>query len=294
MQGSVTRTAGTLNGGGTFNANAGIALSGAVVTTLDAATLNHAAGQTATASGTGALTLVNGAIFNNAGTFLAPTDAGIASGSGNNVFNNTGVFTRNTSLGTFVVATTFKNFGTVNVNSGTLQFNGPVTQSGSGQLNVPSGAAAIFNSSFVNAGNATATATGSATLTFNGPVTNNGMIIVSGGANLIVTGSPFTNNGTLDVITGHFTPPGGFVNNGVFLDASAVKVKTSTLAGTTFTVLIDSYSGHTYQLQRSTSLSGSTFTNIGASQPGATGSALSFVDPATSGAEGFYRILVSP
>ncbi len=248
--------------------------------------------KTATETGSGALTLVNNAIFNNAGIFLAQSDAGIASGSGNNVFSNAGTFTRNISPGTFIVATAFNNSGTVNVNTGTLQFNGPVTQTISGQLNVPSGASAIFNSSFVNAGNVTAT--GTATLTFNGPVTNNGVIIVSGGATLVVTGSPFTNNGTLDVITGLFTPPGGFVNNGVFLDASSVKIKSSSLAGSTFSVLIDSYTGHTFQLQRSSSLSGSTFSNIGAPQPGNTGSALTFVDPAVSPTEGFYRILVNP
>src|SRR5262249_33650632 len=153
----------------------------------------NSAVQSAVVSGAGALSLVNGAIFKNAGSFLAQTDAGIVSGSGNSVFNNTGTFTRNTSVGIYVIATAFNNnsAGVVSVTSGALQFNGTASQAATGNMFVQGGSM-TFNSSFVNDG--IVTATGPATLTFNGPVTNNGTILVRGGATLGGSSNSFVNN----------------------------------------------------------------------------------------------------
>lgn len=142
------------------------------------------------------------------------------------------------------------------------------------------------------------------TLTVNGEITNDGTFILSSGATLAgVTG--FINNGVLDITTaGPFTPPVGFMNNGVVLDKSAVKVKavtkTEALVNGTEKIIaavnltIDSYTGHTYQLQVSSSLAAGSFTNVGDPQPGSTGALLTFSDPNANGALGFYRIIVDP
>ncbi len=289
--GLLTWTAGMLKGGGIFNANAGIALSGSVTTTLDGSTLNNPAGQFATVSGTGALALTNNATFANAGSFLAQTDAGITSGTGNNVFNNTGTFTRDTSAGTYVVAASFTNSSLVKVLSGTLQFNGTASQSAAGQMLVQGGSV-VFNSSFVNDGSVIVT--GATALTVNGPVTNNGFIQVRGGGIFGGTSASFINIGTLDIITASAVLPPGFVNNGIVLDSRVVKIKQATLAGTSFTAFIDSYTGHTYQLQRSSSLTSDTFTNIGAPQAGSTGITLNFNDPSAAPTECFYRVMINP
>ncbi len=60
------------------------------------------------------------------------------------------------------------------------------------------------------------------------------------------------------------------------------------------TVTIDSYSGHTYQLQRSSALERVAFANFAMPQPGSTGSTLTFVDPNPPDLASFYRFVVDP
>ena len=57
---------------------------------------------------------------------------------------------------------------------------------------------------------------------------------------------------------------------------------------------INSNTGHIYQLQYSPALSGGSFANIGAPQPGSTGTTLVFTDAAATGSSGFYRVVVTP
>jgi hypothetical protein len=76
------------------------------------------------------------------------------------------------------------------------------------------------------------------------------------------------------------------------LDYSAVKVKSAAHDGNTFTLTVDGYTGHTYQLQKSTSLEAG-FTNTGTPKTGETGTVLTFSDD-TTGPRGFYRIAVDP
>lgn len=103
------------------------------------------------------------------------------------------------------------------------------------------------------------------------------------------------NNGTLDIITaGAFVPPPGFQNNGVMIDWSVVKVSSVTRTVNTVTFTIDSYTGHTYQLQSSPSLTSASFANIGAAQTGSTGTSLVFTDSMATESSGFYRIVVTP
>jgi hypothetical protein len=78
------------------------------------------------------------------------------------------------------------------------------------------------------------------------------------------------------------------------LNAGDLPVQSVGMTGTTFSVTIQSYLQHTYQLQRASSLTNPTWTNVGSSQAG-TGSTLNFSDSGgATGTEGFYQILVSP
>jgi hypothetical protein len=134
-------------------------------------------------------------------------------------------------------------------------------------------------------------------LTVNNGITNNGLFILSNGSQLDGV-TAFTNNGTLDVITDRtFTPPNGFANNGTILDAQVVKPNSVQRAGTTFTVSIDSYTGHTYRLQQSTTspADGSFVDRSGVpAQQGKSGTVLSFTDANVPNAHAFYRIVVNP
>lgn len=125
-----------------------------------------------------------------------------------------------------------------------------------------------------------------------GSITNNGIFKISGTPSLSVTGA-FTNNGVLDLINGPSTPPPNFVNNGTVLQAGNQTIQNVSLSGTTFTVAIPSYVEHNYQLQRASSLTNPSWTDIGAARAG-TGSTLQMADPSVTGSQGFYRIQISP
>jgi hypothetical protein len=88
--------------------------------------------------------------------------------------------------------------------------------------------------------------------------------------------------------------PANFVNNGVVLDSSAVKVADTQVSGADVVVSITGYAGHGYQLQRRASLTDGTWENVGTAQNG-TGGVLTFTDTGgASAAQGFYRVVVSP
>ena len=157
-----------------------------------------------------------------------------------------------------------------------------------GQKGLLTGPGTINGSVTINAGGV-ATAN-SGTLTFNGNTINQGVVRMTGGATFINNGT-FQNNGVIDVITGNFTPQPGFTNNGTILDKSLVKVKQLTKNGAGVIVTIDGYTGHTYQLQRSGSLSTDTFTNVGSPVAGITGQPIQFAD-VFGASDGFYRVVV--
>jgi autotransporter-associated beta strand protein len=130
-------------------------------------------------------------------------------------------------------------------------------------------------------------------LTVSGNVTNNGIFKISGTPALSQTGA-FINNGVLDLINGPQALPGDFTNNGTVLNASSVKVQQLAINGSNFSLTIQGYSQHTYQLQHATSLMAPiTWTDIGAAQTGM-GAALTFTDTGASEKQGFYKVLVSP
>ncbi len=149
----------------------------------------------------------------------------------------------------------------------------------------------LANTSLVITGNGHS-ATFAGSLTGTGALTIHGTLRLVGDAALGFTG-PFTNNGLLDIMTWNGTLPAGFVNNGVVLDRSNVKIDVFERSGNSFTLSVTGYPGHAYQLQRSNDLVGP-WRNIGPEQQG-NNAPISFTDPAgASGNHGFYRVSVSP
>ena len=162
------------------------------------------------------------------------------------------------------------------------------------------GAGAINGGLIVNSG-ATFIRT-SGTLTITGIITNSGTMRFSGGAVLTAGGvTSFVNNGVLDLITaGAATTLPAITGSGIVLTASSVRIKATTRVGTTVTITIDSYDGHTYSLERTSNLSA--FHAVPAtgggnlpSQAGVTGTTLTFTDPAAPTVNPlFYRVKLNP
>lgn len=100
----------------------------------------------------------------------------------------------------------------------------------------------------------------------------------------------FVNNGLFDLMTGGSqTLPANFTNHGTVLLASDVVIKSFSKSAATFTLTIAGYAGHTYQLQRSTTLQSGDWVNIGPPQNGV-GAVLTVTETPRI----FYRIMVSP
>src|SRR5712692_8316784 len=114
--------------------------------TLDRRTLNNFG--MATMGGTGvALGLNNGAILNNrdGGTFDIQNDGGILAGVGTSEFNNAGTLIRSTSAGLAKVqATQFNNSGTVSVGTGILLITAGSNNVQTGSFSVATGAILDF------------------------------------------------------------------------------------------------------------------------------------------------------
>jgi autotransporter-associated beta strand protein len=141
---------------------------------------------------------------------------------------------------------------------------------------------------------------GAGTLTILGDVINNGTVRLTGGATLNAAGS-FTNNGVLDLLTGAQALPPNLVHgpSGVVIDSSTLKTAAAARSGNTVTITVGGHSGHTYQLQRSDSLTAPSWSNVGspaagATQPDGQPTPLPLSDLAATGAQRFYRVLVAP
>ena len=217
-------------------------------------------------------------------------------GSGNVTLSGLGGWQGATvvSSGTLFISGSLTNTSSISINAGaTLQFARGTANTG--QVNVDSGAlltgTGTLNAAVVNSG--TLISSGTAGLTINGTVTNNGFMQLLGGASL-PDGGGFINNGVLDLITSPQPLPPGFVNNGAVLDSTSVRVVSAGKSGSSLSLSVQSHAGHGYRLQKSTTLVGQDWTNVGASQSG-NGSVLTFTDAGgATGALGFYRIVISP
>jgi pectate lyase len=120
---------------------------------------------------------------------------------------------------------------------------------------------------------------------------NDGTLRLKGAANLVVGGT-FTNNGVLDIMTWTGTLPAGFVNNGVVLDRSLIRLLDPGIVGPDFQVRIDGYIGHNYQLQTREHLSGGTWQNVGTFVAGAN-ARITFNHPdGVIAGQRFYRVAV--
>jgi fibronectin-binding autotransporter adhesin len=213
----------------------------------------------------------------------------IKSGSGTLVLGGDNLYSGLTTLsaGALVLNGSTSNgvntaHGTIFTNNGSV--NGNVSTSG-----LLNGNGAIHGSLLVNS-DGTANFLG-ATVEIDGGIVNNGLLILRNGAQL--TGETgFSNAGVLDLSTaGPFSPP-NYTNTGTVIDSSVIKVKSIARSGNTVTIMVDSYTGHTYQLQKSTTTpDAAAFTsNVSGSQNGTTGSVLTFTD--SSAGLTFYRVAV--
>ncbi len=253
------------------------------IQTQVSATSNAISPQTYTGTGSivlsGANTYTGGTLVSS-GTLAINNASGSGTGTGSVNVASGATLSNNGAIGGDVGLS-----GTANGNGA---FGGAVTISNGGVL---SGAATIGGALNVGGGGLVTLTSG--TLSANGGVVNNGTIRLARGASLVVgNGVNFVNNGILDVITGSFSAPSGFTNNGVVIDSSAVRAKSVNLTGNALAIVVDGYTGHSYRLQRSNSLTGGTFTNLGTPQSGATGAALTFTDDISVSNQGFYRVVV--
>jgi len=85
-------------------------------------------------------------------------------------------------------------------------------------------------------------------------------------------------------------------SQGIFIatPAISIKIKTISKTGNTVTITLDSFTGYTFQLQRSLSLTPAAFGNIGSPQAGITGSVLTFPDPEATDDIAFYQVTAVP
>src|SRR5262249_49710246 len=125
----------------TFAQGIGLAISGDDLKGLDAQTLNLAG--TTVWTGSGNLSMSNGATINNSGAFTIQNDKTIMSdGRLDQTFNKTGALTKAAGPSITAINAPFSNHGLVNIDSGTLNFVFGYTQTG-GTTTVAAGAALI-------------------------------------------------------------------------------------------------------------------------------------------------------
>lgn len=214
------------------------------------------------------------------GNFILPATSLTVGGNGASTIY-TGALSGSGALiktggGTFTLAGMSNIGGGTTVSGGILKITGSLT--GTTALAVAAGAALEMSGG---------------TLSVAGPITNNGTVRLYGTAALSSTGS-FTNHGVLDLINGPQSLPANFVNNGLVLDSTSLRTTSASKAGNTVTLTAPTYPGHTYQLQRSATLSSPTWINVAGQSVNGDGTAHVFTDSAATGGQLFYRLLVTP
>jgi autotransporter-associated beta strand protein len=141
----------------------------------------------------------------------------------------------------------------------------------------------------------TALVTGPGTFRVEGDLLNTGTLRLTGGARLEVTGT-LANQGILDLLLADPALPVGIVNTGTVLTADSMRVApVLTLDANGAHLDAQTFVGHRFQLQRSTTLQPGSWTDIGNPVPG-TGARMIFTDPApgASPVRLFYRITIVP
>lgn len=163
-------------------------------------------------TGTGAFlfsgnnTYTGGTTIEGGGALIVSNPAGSGTGSGSVQVDSGSTLTNNGAI-----------HGSVNVDGavkGAGNFGAAVMVQNGGAFSASGGISGPLN---VAAGGVVTLSGG--TLNVAGSVINNGTIRLQHGASLVVgKGATFTNNGTLDVISGSYSAPGGFLNFGTLLD----------------------------------------------------------------------------
>jgi alpha-tubulin suppressor-like RCC1 family protein len=224
------------------------------------------------------LILAGGTLTVNSLVLLNPSSQFLFSGGWLNALGITNSNGQLLTLGNGVSPITLNLLGGISSLGSGLQISANATVTGWGTIN-----GSILNSGvIVSSGGA---------LTFTGIVTNNGTMRANGGSVLENSGT-VVNNGTIDIINGATNFHGVFINNGTVLTASSVKISQVSKSSPDMLIQIPSVTGHTYQLQYTTSLTPANWTFV-ASKPG-TGGVLTFTD--TGGAanpQRFYRVQVT-
>lgn len=184
----------------------------------------------------------------------------------------------------------------INITNGaaTLQASfttsGLISKTGTGTLDF---GVSLVTAAGLNVAQGTIVIGSSAGLIISGNATNNGTLRLTGNAQFS-TGGHMVNNGVLDIINWNGALPTGFVNAGVVVDRSSVKLEACSLNNRVLTLTVKGYEGHTYQLQRSSNLNPAAWSDVGTAQMGQ-GTDLVFthtnIPPINSG---FYRVTVVP
>ncbi|MBZ5640950.1 MAG: hypothetical protein LAO51_19605, partial [Acidobacteriia bacterium] len=232
VSGLTTWTNGTMTGTGTTNANGGMSASGPFSRTLTSSRVLNVAGPT-TWTGTGGFGVGTGAVINNSGTWDCQGDASFSNGFGGTAtFNNlTGAtFKKSAGTGATGVAITFNNSGSVSVQSGTVNFSGGGTNSGTFTGSV--GATLQFSGNYTLSPGSSVSA--DAVLFTAGTVNGNGSYSVSG-VTTITSATVAFNSGTL-IGTASLSMSGGILQGTDTVTVSGLTTWTSgtmTGAGTT-------------------------------------------------------------
>jgi hypothetical protein len=133
VTGLLTWTGGTMRGPGRIVANGGVMINAPATSnpTLDGRTFDNAG--TATWTGMGPITVMNGATWNNlaGAVFDAQSDLRFADSPGlPSSFNNAGILRKSSSIGTTTLRFVLNNTGLVDVQTGTLSFIGEASTGG--------------------------------------------------------------------------------------------------------------------------------------------------------------------
>ena len=218
---------------------------------------------------------------------------GITPGAYNVTWSVGGLNTNATFAGSIINGTNPSTTGITKVGNGTWTLSGACTYTGltnvTGGVLAFTGAAAGSTGVTIDKG---ATLKISGSLSVNGPVTNYGTVQLIGGGTIQPAGT-FTNYGVVDTINGTHGLPANILNEGIVVDLGTAQAKRIALTGTARQISIFSYSGHTYQLQRSTALPSNFWVNVGSPQAG-DDAILNFTDSSAPEGRGFYRFVISP
>ncbi len=176
------------------------------------------------------------------------------------------------------------------VNGATLEMAGGSLTTAS--LNLASGAAMSGPGTLVGELVNHGTITGlQGNLTVTGGIVNHGVIRLTKGSQLIAEG-PFQNFGILDLLTASGPIPPNLENYGVVIDSTGLRITSMEKQDMDFSVTIVTYPNHTYQFQKSDSLTEDSWSDIGEAVAG-DGTEKSFRDQGGASLPiGFYRIAV--